>query len=74
MSGIVRAGVDAARFGLFLAQIARGRLFLDHCLVVSGMFMIVGLRRKGMDVDISIRAIFRAQAAADAPILDDDFE
>ena len=38
------------------------------------MLRVIGLRGERMKVDISVRAIFRAQAAPDAPILNDDLQ
>ena len=78
MCGVVRAGVDATGLRMFGAKIAGGRLFLNDGLFLSGMLVVSilvwRLRREGMHVDVSVRAIFRAEAAADAPILDNDFQ
>src|SRR5260221_723961 len=74
MRRVVRTCIDATGFRLLGAEIAGGRLFLHDRLFVPRMFMIVGLRGERVQIDISVRAIFGAQSAAYAPILDDDLE
>src|SRR5579859_4902838 len=74
MRGVMGTGIDTAGFGMILAKVAGGRLFLHHGFFLAGMLVVIGLGRKGMQVDIAVRAIFRAQAAADAPVFDDDLE
>ena len=74
MGGVVRAGVDAAWFLQVRAEIAgRGFLF-DDGFLVSWVLGIGGENLKWMQIDVAVRAIARAEAAADAPVFDDDFE
>ena len=74
MGGIVRACVDAARLRLLGAEITGGCLLLDDSFLLSRMLMIVGLRGERMQIDISVRTIFRAESAADTPVFNDDLE
>src|SRR6202035_5959489 len=74
MRRIVRARVDAAGFRLLGAKITGGCLLLDNGLFVPWIFVIVGLRGKRMQIDVSVWAIFCAQAAADAPVFNNDLE
>ena len=72
--GIVRAGVDAAWFFQVRAEIARSSFLLDHRLLAASSFRIVNHHFEWVQIDVAVRTILRAEAAADAPILDDDFE
>src|SRR5260370_7624647 len=72
--GIVRAGVDAAGFFQVRAKIARSSLLLDRRLLAAGSLRIVNHHFEWMQIDVAVGTILRAQAAADAPIFDDDFE
>jgi hypothetical protein len=72
--GVVRAGVNATWFFQVRAQIARGRFLLDDSFLAAGVLWIVREHFEWMEIDVAIRAIARAQAAADAPVLDDHFE
>ena len=74
MRRIMRAGIDAARLGMFRAEIAGRGFFLHHGFFLPGVLVILGLGGEGMHVDVPVRAIFRAQPAADAPILNDHFQ
>src|SRR5229473_423033 len=74
MRGVVRAGVDAARFFQVRAEIARSRFLLDRRLLVPGSLRIVDHHFEGVQIDVAVRTVLRAEAAADAPILDDDFQ
>ena len=74
MGGIVRARIHTTGFCLLGAEIAGGRLLLDHSFFLSRMFMVIGLRGKRMHIDIAVRAILSAQAAADAPVFNDDLK
>src|SRR5713101_1478433 len=71
---IVRAGVYATRLLQMGAEIAGSRFLLHGCLLAPGMFRIIGHHFEGMQIDIAVGAIARAEAAADAPILDDYFQ
>ena len=74
MCRIVRARVHAARFSVIVTQVARCRLHPhagDLSARVSG---VVGLDRERMQVDVPVRTVVGAQAAANAPVLDDDLE
>ena len=74
MRCIMRARVNTARFLQVRAEVAGCGLLLDDRLLASGIFRIVSQDFKGMQIDIAVGTIARAQSAADAPILDDDFE
>src|SRR6266481_5604182 len=74
MRGIVRTSVDAAWFFQVRAEIARSSLLLDGRLLAPGALGIVDHHFERMQVDVAVGTILRAEAAADAPILDDDFE
>src|SRR6202162_3363523 len=74
MSCVVRACVNTTGLGQIGAQVAgSGFLFYD-CLGAAGTIGIFIQYLERMQIDIAVRAVARAQAAADAPILDDDFE
>src|SRR5437867_576315 len=71
VSGVVRAGVDAAGLAVHGdAQVAHGRLLLLHRHHAPGA--VVTLLHELVHVDIAVGAILGAVATADAPILDDD--
>src|SRR5215469_4554299 len=72
--GVVRAGVDAARLFQVRAEVAGSCLLLDRRFLPAGIFGIVGKNFERVQVDVAVRAIASAQAATDAPVLDDDFE
>src|SRR5215467_4232721 len=74
MRCIVGAGVDATWFFQVRAEIAGSGFLLDDRFLAAGIFGIVGKNFKRMQIDVAIRAVARAEAAADAPILDDDLE
>src|SRR5712664_3560876 len=72
--GVVRTGVDAAWFFQVRAEIAR-RCFLLACRFFSaGSLRIINHHFERMQIDVAVRTILGAKAAADAPIFDDDFE
>src|SRR6516225_10397175 len=56
------------------AEIAGSCFLLDDGFLAAGIFLIVRQHFERMQIDIAVRAIARAETAADAPILDDDFE
>src|SRR6266852_1845388 len=74
MRGVVRAGVNAAWFFQVRAKIARRRFLLDGRLLAPGPLRIVDHHFKWMQIDIAVGTILRAEAAADTPVLDDNFE
>src|SRR5207237_531369 len=74
MRCVVWTGVYAAGFLQVRAKIAGGCLLLDDRLLAAGILRIVRKNFEGMQIDIAVGAIPRAEPAADAPILDDDFE
>ena len=71
MRRVVRARVNTTGFRMFGAKIAGRGFFLHDSLFLPGMLVVLSLRRERMHIDVPVRAIFRAEAAADAPILDD---
>src|ERR1700733_6536087 len=73
MRRVVRAGIHAAGLGQVRTQIARSRLLLYDGYLPPNVHRIIFEYRERMHIDISIRAVFLAQAASDAPILDDHF-
>ncbi len=74
LSGVVRAGVDAARLVVLPAQVAGGGLLPDDGLALARAVRVLALDLERMQVDVAVRAVVGAQAAADAPVLDDDLE
>ena len=74
MRGVVRAGVDAAGFFEVCAEVARSGFLLDGGFFAAGMLGIFGQDLEGMKIDVAVRTVARAKAAADAPIFDDDFQ
>ena len=74
MGRIVRAGVYATWFGMVVTQIAR-RCFRTRTRdLAARMRGIVEFDRERVQVDISVGTVVGAEAAANTPILDDDFE
>src|SRR5947209_226897 len=63
MRRVVRTRINAAWLGEIRAEITRRR-FLPH----------LSARFERMQRNVAVGTIFRAQAAADAPILDDHFK
>src|ERR1700680_5076079 len=74
MRRIVRACINATGFFQVRAQIARGGFLLCNGFLAAGPFGIIGHHFKGMEVDVPVRTIERAEAATDTPVFDDDFE
>src|SRR5467141_187627 len=74
MRGVVRTSINAAWFFQVRAEIARSRFLLDRCFLVSGPPRFVNHHFEWVQINIAVRAILRAKAAANAPIFDDDFE
>ena len=74
MRRIVWACVNTTGFRLRSTKVARSRLLLNNRFFLPRIFMIVGLRRERVEIDIPIGTIFRAETAADAPVFDDDFK
>src|SRR6267142_1799048 len=70
----MRTRVHAARLFQVCAQIARRSFLLDSCLLAARALRIVDHHFERMQVDVAVGTIPRTEAAADAPILDDDFE
>src|SRR6185295_15515195 len=71
---VVWAGVHAGRLVVLPAQVAGGRLLAHHRLLLARPVGIVALDHERVEVDVAVRALGGAQAAADAPVLDDDLE
>src|ERR1700682_3097005 len=74
MRGVVRTSVDAAWFFQMRAEIARSSFLLDDRLLAPGPLGIVDHHFEWVQIDVAVRTILRAEATADAPIFDDDFE
>jgi len=74
MRGIMRARINAAWLFEVRAEITGSCLLLDDRLLAPHIFRVVCEYFKWMQVDIAVGTIARAEAAADAPILDDHFE
>src|ERR1700694_1116597 len=74
MRGVMRTSVDAAWFFQVRAEIARSGFLLDGRLLAPGPLRIIHHHFEWMQIDVDVGAILRAEAAADAPILDDNFE
>src|SRR5262249_51153739 len=71
---VVRASVDAAWLLQMCAKIAGSGFLLDDRFLASIVFRIVGHHFERMQIDIAVGAVARAQAAADAPVLNDHLE
>ena len=74
MSCVVRAGVNTAGLRQIGAQVAGSSFLFYDRFGAAGMIGIFIHHLERMQIDIAVRTIARAQAATDAPILDDDFE
>jgi len=74
MRRIVRARVDAAWLFQVRAQIARSRFLFYSRFFAAGPLGIVHHHFERMQIDIAVGTILRAEAAANAPILDNDFQ
>src|SRR5580692_5062376 len=74
MGGIMRAGVHATRLFMIQAEITRCRLHLDAGNPLSRIGNIINLDWERMHIDISIRTVVGALAAADTPVLNNHFE
>src|SRR5260370_24319536 len=74
MRGVVRARVDAARFFQVRAKIARSSFLSDGRFLSAAPLEIVNHHFERMQIYIAVGTILRAQAAADAPIFDNDFQ
>src|ERR1700693_1261285 len=74
MSCVVRACVNTTGLGQIGAQVAGSGFLFSDCLGAAGSVGIFIQYLERMQIDMAVRAVARAQAAADAPILDDDFE
>src|SRR5437870_9030667 len=66
MRCVVWTGVYAAGFLQVRAKIAGGCLLLDDRLLAAGILRIVRKNFEGMQIDIAVGAIPRAEPAADA--------
>ena len=74
MSCVMRAGIDAAGFGVVMTQVTRCSFYVHAGDLPARMSGIVQFDGKRVKIDIAIRAVVGAQAAANTPVLDDDFE
>src|SRR5271156_1753263 len=74
MGRVVRASVNTTRLREIRAKVAGRRFLLHHCFFLPGHSRHVGENIERVHVDVAVRAILRAQPAADAPILDNHFQ
>ena len=74
MRGVVRACVDAAWFFQVRAKIARSSFLSDGRFLAAAPLRIVNHHFERMQIYIAVGTILRTQAAADAPIFDNDFQ
>ena len=74
MRGIVRTRVNAAGLGMIVAEVAGRSLDAGAGDFPARVCGIVEFDWERMQVDVAVRAVVGAKAAANAPILDDDFE
>src|SRR5947208_4191238 len=70
--GVVRARIHAARLRMFHAQIATGRLLPGRRDHPVRLLRIGDLDLERVQVEVAVRTIPNAEAATDAPVLDDD--
>jgi len=71
---VMRARVHATGLGMIEAQIARCSFDLHTGNPAAGIRRIVQLHRKWVHIDVPVRAVVGALAAADAPVFDNDLE
>ncbi len=71
---VMRTRIYTARLLQMRAQIARRGLLLHHRLLAPRVFQIFHTHLERVQVNISVRAIPRAQSASNAPIFDDYFQ
>ncbi len=74
MRGIVRASVHTTRFRVIQAQVTRRSFDLHSRHSSARVVWIVHLHWEWVHIDVPIRTIVGALAAANAPILNDHFE
>ena len=74
MRGVVRARVNATRFRMIGAEIAGSGFLPYHRHLAPRCSGIIGFDGKRVQINVAVRAVFRAQAAADAPVFNDDFQ
>src|SRR5580693_5477109 len=74
VSRVVRTSVNAAWLRKVGTKVARSRLLFDHGFLIPLHVGQIRRHVEWMHVDIAVWAIFRAQAAADAPIFDNYFQ
>ena len=74
MCRIMRAGIDATGFLMVVTQIARSCFYARAGDLASWHYRVVEFHRKRVQIDVAIRAIARAEAAADAPVFDNNFQ
>ena len=74
MCGIVRTGVDAAGFGMIVAEVAGRSLDAGAGDCPARVYGIVEFDWEWMQIYVAVRAVVGAETASDAPIFDDDFE
>src|SRR5260370_39932305 len=74
MRGVVRARVDAALSFQVRAKIARSSFLSAGRFVAAAPLRIVNHHFERMQIYIAVGTILRTQAAADAPIFNNDFQ
>ena len=74
MGSVVRTGVDATRLSMIVAEVAGRGLDAGAGDFSARVCRIVEFDRERMQVDVAVRTVVGAEAASNAPILDDYFE
>src|SRR5437879_12521 len=74
MGGVMRTSIDTTGLFQVHAEIARRSFLLDDSFLTPFLFWIVDHHFERMQIDIAVGTILRAEATADTPVLDDDFE
>src|SRR5271169_3986933 len=71
---VVRTGINTAWLVMIKAEIAGSRLLPYLRDLFPRCRRVVYLDVKGMQIDVAVRTVVRAQPASDAPILDDHLQ
>ena len=74
MRRIMRTCVDTTGFGMIVAEVAGRSLDAGACDFPARVGGIVEFDGEWVEIDVAVRTVIGAEAAADAPIFDDDFE
>ena len=74
MCRIMRAGIDATGFLMVVTQIARSCFYARAGDLAAWHYGVIEFHWERMQIDVAIRAVAGAEAAADAPVFNDDLQ